>query len=157
MHIDFRTALWDTLTYIHVCIYVCVCEDWMQQAENDAKGLSDTRDFNSLYKRISVIEVLWKSIKMEPRYSTKYVVLKLAWGCCSSFQLSHQKNPCSWSLEKIHQQGVKIFNKTCSFEVSIGLLTLISIISSKESLLQKSHENPSTSSQDIYQNIQFWS
>ena len=48
---------------------------------------------------------------------------------------------------KIHQHGTKIFNKIFSFEVSIGLLPLILIVSSKE--------NPSTWQQDIYQNVQF--
>ena len=37
---------------------------------------------------------------------------------------------------KIHQHGAEIFNKICSFEVSIGLLPLISILSSKQSLLK---------------------
>ena len=37
---------------------------------------------------------------------------------------------------KIHQHGAKIFNKMCSFEVTIGLVPLISIISSKESMLR---------------------
>ena len=50
---------------------------------------------------------------------------------------------------KIHQHGAEIFNNTCSFEVSIELLHLISIVSSKESLFQKSHENPSKWIQDI--------
>ena len=44
----------------------------------------------------------------------------------------------------IHQHGVEIFNKTCSFEISIGLLPLILIVSTKESPSWKSHENPST-------------
>ena len=35
----------------------------------------------------------------------------------------------------IHNNGAEIFNKMCSFEVSIGMLPLILIISSKESLL----------------------
>ena len=34
---------------------------------------------------------------------------------------------------KIHQQGAKKFNKTCSLEVSIELLPLILIVSSKKS------------------------
>ena len=34
----------------------------------------------------------------------------------------------------ICQNGAKVFNKMCSFEVSIGLLPLISIVSSKESM-----------------------
>ena len=42
---------------------------------------------------------------------------------------------------KIHQQGVKIFNKTFNFELSIGLLPSILIISSKEFLLKKYLEN----------------
>ena len=40
--------------------------------------------------------------------------------CCSSFQLSHQNNPCYGSLMKIYQHGAEIFNKTSSFEASIG-------------------------------------
>ena len=110
-------------------------KDWMHKAEDDAKGLPDTRDFNGLIKRIPVREITWNSINMELRYLTKHVVLKLAYGCYPSFWLSYQKNPCYRSLMKIQQQGAKIFNKTCSFEVSIGLLCLIFIISSKESLL----------------------
>ena len=55
---------------------------------------------------------------MEPIYLTTCAVLKLAYG-----------------LMKLHQHGADILNKTCSFEVSIGLLPLILIISSKESLL----------------------
>ena len=51
------------------------------------------------------------------------------------FQLSHKKNPCHRSLMKIHQHGAEIFNEMCSFEVSIGLLPHILIVSSKESLL----------------------
>ena len=50
---------------------------------------------------------------------------------------------------KIRHQGAEIFNKTCSFEVSIGLLPLISIVSSHESMLWKSHENSSIWNQDI--------
>ena len=50
---------------------------------------------------------------------------------------------------KIHQHGTRIFNKTCNFEVGIGLLPLILIVPSNESLLQECHENPSTWSQDI--------
>ena len=68
-----------------------VCKDWMQEAEDDAKGLPDARDF-------------W---------------------------LSHQKNPFYRSLMKIHQHGTEIFNKMCSFEVSIGLVHLILNVSSK--------------------------
>ena len=64
-------------------------------------------------------------------------------GLLHSSQLSHQKNPFYKGLMKICQHGAKIFNKMCSFEVSIGLLPLILIVSSKEFLLQKSHENPS--------------
>ena len=64
-----------------------------------------------------------------------------------------QRNPCYRSLLRIHQEGAKIYNKTYSFEVSIGVLPLISIVSSKASLLQKSHENPSTRSQDISSNM----
>ena len=45
---------------------------------------------------------------------------------------------------KTHLQGAELFEKTYSFEVSIGLLPLIWIVSSKEPLLQKSHENSST-------------
>ena len=30
---------------MYVYTYVYVCEDWMQKAEDDAKGLPDTRDF----------------------------------------------------------------------------------------------------------------
>ena len=101
------------------------------------------------YQRIPVIEVSWKSVNMEPRYLTKCAVLKLAQGCCPSFWLSQQKNPCYRSLVKICQHGAEIFNKTRSFKVSIGLLLLISIISWKESLLLKSHENPSMWSWDI--------
>ena len=52
----------------------------------------------------------------------KCAVLKLAQGCYPSFQWSHQKNPCYRSLVKILQKGAKIFNKTCSFAVNIGLL-----------------------------------
>ena len=36
---------------------------------------------------------------------------------------------------KICQHGAKIFNKMCSFEVSIRVLSLILIVSSTESLL----------------------
>ena len=53
-------------------------KDWMHKAEDDAKGLPDTRDFNSLIKRIPVREITWKSINMEPRYLTKHAVFKLA-------------------------------------------------------------------------------
>ena len=60
--------------------------------------------------------------------------MKLTKSCCSTFWSSHQKNPYYWSLVKIHQDGADIFNKTGSFEVSIGLLTPISIVPSKESL-----------------------
>ena len=56
-------------------------------------------------------------------------------GCCPSFQLSHQKNPCYSSLMKICELGAKIFNKTYSFVEGIGLLALILIVSLKESLL----------------------
>ena len=80
---------------MYVYMYVCVHEDWLQEAEDDVKGLPDTRDFDSLIKRIPVIEVSWKSIN----------------------------------------KGAEVFNKMCSFEVSVGLFPLISIISSKESLL----------------------
>ena len=45
---------------------------------------------------------------------------------------------------KVCQQGVKMFSKTCSFEVSIVMLPLISIVLIKESLFKKSCENPST-------------
>ena len=50
------------------------------------------------------------------------------------FLSAHQKNPCYRSLVKICQHGAKIFNKMSSFEVSIGLLPLILIVSSKQSL-----------------------
>ena len=63
----------------------------MQEAEDDAKGLPDTRDF----------------------------------------QKSNQMNPCYRSLMKINQHGAEILSKMCSFEVSIGLLPLISIISTE--------------------------
>ena len=43
-------------------------------------------------------------------------------GLLPSFQLSYQKNLCYRSLMKICQHGVEIFNKTCSFEVSIGVV-----------------------------------
>ena len=56
---------------------------------------------------------------------------------------------------KIHQQGAKKFNKTCSLEVSIELLPLILIVSSKESLSKRTHENLSKRSQEIKQNMQF--
>ena len=92
---------------------------------------------------------------MELKYLTKHVGLKLAQGCCPSFQLSHQENPCYRCLVKIHQEEGKVFNKACSLEVSIGLLSLISIVSSKESLLEKFHENPSTWSPAISQKMQF--
>ena len=82
-----------------------------------------------------VIEVSCKSTNMELRYLTKCALLKLAQGCYPSFWLSHEKNPCYGSLMKISQHGAEIFNKLCTFEVSIGLLTLILIISSKESLV----------------------
>ena len=68
-------------------------------------------------------------------YLTKHAVLKLVCGCYPSFWSSHQKNPCYRSLMKIYQNRAKIFNKKCSFEVSIWLLPLILIVSSKESLL----------------------
>ena len=64
---------------------------------------------------------------MEPRYSTKHAVLKLAYGCYPSFRSSHQKNPYYRSLMKICQHGPEICNKKCSFEVSIELLLLILI------------------------------
>ena len=92
---------------------------------------------------------------MELRYLTKHGVLKLAYGFYASFQLSHQMNPSYRSLIKIHHLGAEIFNKTCSFKVSIWILSLISIVSSNESLLQKSHENQSTGSRDIKQTMQF--
>ena len=57
-------------------------------------------------------------------------------GLFHSFWLSHQKNPCYRSVMKIHQHESKIFNKMCTFEVSIGLLSLILIISSKESFIE---------------------
>ena len=44
-------------------------------------------------------------------------------------------NPHYRSPMKTRQHGTKIFNKMSSFEGSIGMLPLISIISSKESLL----------------------
>ena len=93
----------NTVCICYTCMYVymCVCEDWMQEAEDDAKVLLYTKDF----------------------------------------QLSHQKNPCYRSLMKIHQHQAQIVNKMCSFEVSIGLLPHFSIISSKESLLWKYHQN----------------
>ena len=50
---------------------------------------------------------------------------------------------------KIHQKGVKEFNKRCSLEVSIASLPVILIVSSKESLSKRTHENPSTRSQEI--------
>ena len=65
------------------------------------------------------------------------------------FDRSHQKNPCYRSLMRICQHGAKIFNKTCSFEVSIGMLPLILNVSSKESLLLRSCENLSRSSWGI--------
>ena len=40
---------------MYICMYVCVM---MQEAEDDAKGLPGTRDFDSLIKRIPIIEVL---------------------------------------------------------------------------------------------------
>ena len=30
---------------MYVCLYVCVCEDWIQEAEDDTKGLQVTGDF----------------------------------------------------------------------------------------------------------------
>ena len=48
---------------MYVCMYVH--EDWMQEAEDDAKRLPDTRDFYSLIKRIPVTELSWKSVNME--------------------------------------------------------------------------------------------
>ena len=86
---------------------------------------------------------------MQPRFLTKHPVLKLAYGYHPSFQSSHQMNPCDRSLMKICQHGANIFNKTGSFEVSIGLLPLISILSSKESLLEKPCQILSTRHQDI--------
>ena len=74
------------------------------------------------------------SFNMEPRYLTKCAVLKLAYSCHCSIQSSHQKKPCYRGLVKIHQHGSEIFNKMCSFEVSIGLLLLILIMASKEAL-----------------------
>ena len=70
---------------LYICMYVCVCGEYSEQAEDDRKGLPDTsQNFDSLIKRIPVIE-------------------------------SHE-NLSTWA---------KIFNKTCSFEVSIGMLSLI--------------------------------
>ena len=42
--------------YMYVC--VCVCEDWMQEAEDDAKVFQIKDIFDHLIKRIPVIEVL---------------------------------------------------------------------------------------------------
>ena len=43
MHIDFRTAF-STKRYACMYVCVCVCKDWMQEAEVDAKGLPHIRD-----------------------------------------------------------------------------------------------------------------
>ena len=51
------------------------------------------------------------------------------------YQSVHQKNPCYRSLVKIHQQEAEVFNKTFTFEVSIGLLPLILIILATDPLL----------------------
>ena len=50
------------------------------------------------------------------------------------FWMSDQKNPCYRSLVKFCKYGAGIFHKMCSFEVSLGLLSLILINSLKESL-----------------------
>ena len=54
-------------------------------------------------------------------------VLPLSWS-------SHQKNPCYRSLMKIHQHEAEIFNKTCNFEVSIGLFPLSWLVKSSKSI-----------------------
>ena len=124
--------------YMYICMYVCmyVCVKIECRKQRMMQKVFQIQEiFNSLIKRISVIKISWKSINMEMGYSTKCAVLKLIYGYCPSFQLFQQKNPCYRSLMKIHQHRAMIFNKKCSFEVSIGMLPLLSIISSKESLL----------------------
>ena len=69
-------------------------------------------------------------------------IFEVSIGLLPSFQSFHQKNPCYRSLMKIHQHGAKIFNKMCSFEVSRGVLPHISIVSSKESLLEAKISQP---------------
>ena len=49
-------------------------------------------------------------------------------GCDPSFQLSQQNETFSESLKEFHLNGVKILNKTQSFDISIGLWPLISIV-----------------------------
>ena len=47
---------------------------------------------------------------------------------------------------KIHQQGTKKFNKTCSLEVSIELLPIILIVSSKQLQSKRNYDNLLTGS-----------
>ena len=132
---------------LSVCIYVCMCVKTECRKQRMMQKVFQIQEIlNSLIKRMPVIEVSWKYVNMESRYSTKCAVISL--GFCSSFQSTHQRNPCYRSVMKIYQQAAEIFNKTCSFKVSIGLLPLIPIISSKESLQERSCENLSTWSQD---------
>ena len=76
--------------------------------------------FVCLIKRILVIEALSKSVNIELRHLTRCAVLKLAQGCYPSSWLCHWKNPCYISLMIIYYQDAEIFNKMCSFEISIG-------------------------------------
>ena len=46
---------------MYVCMYVC--EDWMQKAEDDAKGLPDTRDSQLSHQKNPCYRNSWKSIK----------------------------------------------------------------------------------------------
>ena len=50
--------------------------------------------------------------------------------------MSWTNEPCSESLEQIHLDGVKKQNKMYTFEVSIGLLPLFSIITKVSPLLK---------------------
>ena len=64
-----------------VCIYVCMCVCVKIECSRQRmieKVFQIQEIFDSLIKRIPVIEVSWKSVIIEPRYSTKHAVLKLA-------------------------------------------------------------------------------
>ena len=58
-------------------MYVCVKIECRKQRMIQ-KAFQIPEIFDSLIKRIPVIEVSWKSVNIELRYSIKHAILKLA-------------------------------------------------------------------------------
>ena len=71
--------------------------------------------------------------------------------------LSWKNRLCCESLEQIYLDIVQKWNKTYSFDVSIGLLTLCLIVTQKQALFWKFGADLCGWSWETEQSVQFWS